>query len=92
MNALRLAMLAAKTPQKQTAEVSKSIGFHQQIYIYIYHYNAIIYLENHKEKMFCPYGFGHVFCPLRVFSKYIDKQINIYIYITGHAGRFAGVV
>ena len=40
--------------------------------------------------MFCPYGFGHVFCPLRVFSKYIDKQINIYI--TGHAGRFAGVV
>ena len=48
--------------------------------------------KNHKEKMFCPYGFGHVFCPLRVFSKYIDKQINIYIYITGHAGRFAGVV
>ena len=44
MNALRLAMLAAKTPQKQTAEVSKSIGFHQQIYIYIYHYNAIIYI------------------------------------------------
>ena len=46
MNALRLAMLAAKTPQKQTAEVSKSIGFTSRyIYIYIYHYNAIIYLE-----------------------------------------------
>ena len=26
-----------------------------------------IYLENHKDKIFCPYGFGHVFCPLRIF-------------------------
>ena len=34
--------------------------------IYIY----IIYLENHKDKIFCPYGFGHFFCPLRVISKY----------------------
>ena len=31
------------------------------LYIYIY------ILENHKDKIFCPYGFGHFFCPLRFF-------------------------
>ena len=38
--------------------------------ICIYIQNIYIYLENHKDKIFCPYGFGHFFCPLRVFSKY----------------------
>ena len=33
-------------------------------------YDILWYLENHKDKIFCPYGFGHFFCPLRVFSKY----------------------
>ena len=37
------------------------------IYIYIYIYYIYIYLENHKDKIFCPYGFGHFFCPLRFF-------------------------
>ena len=27
-----------------------------------------IYLENHKDKMFCPYGFWHFFCPVRFFQ------------------------
>ena len=43
-----------------------------------------IYLENHKDKIFCPYGFGHVFCPLRIFSKYghvrlqtLYSQVNL---------------
>ena len=43
--------------------------------LYIYNYNIYIYmyvyticrLQNHKDKMFCPYGFGHVFCPSRFF-------------------------
>ena len=26
-----------------------------------------IYLQNHKDNFFCPYGFGHFFCPLRFF-------------------------
>ena len=38
--------------------------------IWIYLDYIYIYLENHKDKIFCPYGFGHFFCPLRVFSKY----------------------
>jgi hypothetical protein len=29
-----------------------------------------IYLESHKDKMFCPYGFGLFFCPLRFLAKY----------------------
>ena len=38
------------------------------IYIYIYMYvYTICRLQNHKDKMFCPYGFGHVFCPSRFF-------------------------
>ena len=41
------------------------ILFYQHVDIYIY-----IYLENHKDNFFCPYGFGHFFCPFRVFSKY----------------------
>ena len=32
------------------------------LYTHIY-----IYLENHKNNFFCPYGFGHFFCPLRFF-------------------------
>ena len=27
-----------------------------------------IYLENHKDKIFCSYRFGHLWCPLRSFS------------------------
>ena len=26
-----------------------------------------IYLESHKDEHFCPYGFEHLFCPLRFF-------------------------
>ena len=40
--------------------MSMSTKTRYMIYIYIH-------LENHKDKSFCPYGFGHFFCPLRVF-------------------------
>ena len=38
--------------------------------IYIYTYICIyiyIYLDTQKDEIFCPYGFGHFFCPLRSF-------------------------
>ena len=35
------------------------------LYIYIHTWKTI---KNHKDTIFCPYGFGHYFCPLRFFS------------------------
>ena len=48
--------------------------YHEIICIYFVYY--IIYLENHKDKIFCPHGFGHFFCPLHVFFKYDHVRLQ----------------
>ena len=48
------------------------------IYMYVY----TICLQNHKDKMFCPYGFGHVFLPVTVLARYGHVRLQT-LYFTG---------